>query len=195
MRSYQTAALCVVISLLVTGCHPGRPLGQSGIVVTPPSSWRSVPATTWMVPGQPLAAWSGPGGASLVVYRALPMPGGSPAAALVALANRLENLPGLSVRVKRIESLPQASAARVEVVAPGTGVALAPSGSGTPVAPGGETLVPTRQVTVAFVRPEATYHIAWHVPEASYSHIEPDIKAVLDSVQFRSYGVSSYESD
>ena len=33
--------------------------------------------TTWMVPGVPLRAWSGPDGASLVLYRTLPVPGAS----------------------------------------------------------------------------------------------------------------------
>jgi hypothetical protein len=123
------------------------------------------------------------------------MPGGSPAAVVEALANRLENLPGLTLKEKRVETLGGTSAARVEIVAPGTGDALAPSGSGTPIAAEGETLVPTRQVTLGFVRSDGTYFIAWHAPEAAYSQIEPDIKTILASLQFTSSGESSSYSD
>jgi hypothetical protein len=148
-----------------------------------------------MTPGTPLAAWEGPQGSSLVVYRALPSPGGSAAATLVALANRLENLPGLTLREKRVESLGDTSAARIEVVAPGTGAALAPSGTGTPVAPPGKTLVPTRQIIVALVETEWTYYITWHVPESAYKQIEPDIKLTLESLQRTSSGASAYGAD
>jgi hypothetical protein len=195
MRSFWTVALVVVVHVAVSGCQPSAALGRSGVVLTPPGSWRSVKASTWMTPGLPLAAWSGPGGSSLVVYRALPIPGGSPAAVVVALSNQLENLPGLTLQVKRVESLGHASAARVEVVAPGTGDALAPSGAGTPVAPDGKALIPTRQVTAAFVRSDGTYYVVWHVPDASYSQIEPDIKTILESIQFTSELRSSSYTD
>ncbi len=56
-----------------------------------------------MVPGTPLAAWSGPDGSSLVAYRTLP--GASPEMLAEALGNRLENLPGLKLLVKRSETL------------------------------------------------------------------------------------------
>jgi hypothetical protein len=123
------------------------------------------------------------------------MPGGSPAAVVVALANRLENLPGLTLKEKRVETLGGTSAARVEVVAPGTGDALAPSGSGTPIAAEGTTLVPTRQVTLGFVRSEGTFYIALHAPEASYSQIEPEIKTILASLRFTTSGDSSSYSN
>jgi hypothetical protein len=195
MRSIWAGVLLVAIHGLVFGCQPSGPLGRSGLQLTPPASWRPVKATTWLTPGLPLGAWSGPSGSSLVVYRTLPIPGGSPAAVARALANRLENLPGLTVHVQRVENLGNVSVARVEVVAAGTGDALAPTGSGTPVVPDGRTLVRTRQVTVVFVRPEATYHLAWHVPEAHYSQIEPDIRTVLESVHLMSSGASSYHAD
>src|SRR5206468_6333015 len=59
----------VVAVLLVVGCQPAAPLGRSGIELTPPASWQRVEPSAWMVPGEPLAAWSGPEGSSLVVYR------------------------------------------------------------------------------------------------------------------------------
>ncbi len=135
-----------------------------------------------MVPGVPLAAWSGPEGSSLVVFRALPVPDGSAAILVEALANRLENLPELQVRDKRTESVGGMTAARVEVVAPGTGDALAASGVGTPIAPPGKTLIRTRQVTLGLARSEATLYLRWHAPESLFERIAPDIRATLDSI-------------
>lgn len=136
-----------------------------------------------MVPGQALAAWSGPEGASLVVYRDLPVPGGSASMIAEALANRLDHLPGLTIRERRTEAVAGTTAARVEVTAPGTGEALAPSGAGTPIAPEGRSLVPTRQVTIGFVRDDATIFLRWHAPESSYERIRADIRATLDSLR------------
>jgi hypothetical protein len=105
-----------------------------------------------------------------------------------ALGNRLENLPGLRLDVKRIETVTGTSAARVEVVAPGVGDAMAPSGTGTPTAPAGKTLIPTRQVTIGLIRPSETLYLTWHMPEASHTHIAPQIDATLESLQFTSSG-------
>jgi len=136
----------------------------------------------------PLAAWSGPDGSSLVVYRTLWVPGGTAEMLAEALGNRLENLPGLRLPVKRTENVAGRVAARVEVVAPGTGGALAATGMGTPVEPPGETLFPTRQVTLGFARPDDTLFLTWHVPESSYERIAPDIQATLESLRFTASG-------
>ena len=48
-------------------------------------------------------------------------PGASAEMLAEALGNRLENLPGLKLLVKRTETVAGIPAARVEVVAPGTG--------------------------------------------------------------------------
>jgi hypothetical protein len=169
---------------LVPGCNPGTPLERAGIALAPPASWHSVSASTWMVPGTPLAAWSGPDQSSLVIYRTLWVPGGSDEMLADALGNRLANLPGLKLVVKRSETVAGLPAARLEVIAPGTGGALAPSGLGE--APSGPKLVPTRQVTLAFVRPTETIYLTWHTPESSYDRIEPDIRTTLQSLQFDS---------
>jgi hypothetical protein len=146
-----------------------------------------------LVPGVPLAAWSGPDGSSLVVYRALAIPGGSGASIVEALANRLDHLPGLEIRERRVDQVAGTTAGRVEVTAPGIGVALAPSGAGTPVAPEGQSLVPTRQVTVALVRPDGTLYLTWHMPESAYARVAPDIQATLDTIRFTSSsGPASY---
>jgi len=105
-----------------------------------------------------------------------------------ALGNRLENLPGLRLDVKRTETVTGTSAARVEVVAPGVGDAMAPSGTGTPTALAGQTLIPTRQVTIGFIRPSETLYLTWHMPESSHAQIAPQIDATLESLQFTSSG-------
>ena len=101
-----------------------------------------------------------------------------------ALANRLANLPGLTVVVHRTETVGETTAARVEVVAPGTGDALAPSGTGIPTAPAGKSLVPTREVTLGFNRPDATLFLTWDIPESSYRRVAGEIKTTLESVRF-----------
>jgi len=173
---------------LITGCEPAGPLGQAGVELTPPASWRSVKRSAWVVPGVPLAAWSGPDGSSLVLYRTLWVPGGTAEMLSEALGNRLENLPGLRLLVKRTETVDGRHAARVEAVAPGTGGALAASGMGTPLERAGKTLVPTRQVTVGFARPDNTLYLTWHIPESSYERIAPEIEATLESLRFSASG-------
>ena len=179
----MTAAL-----VLISGCQPAGPLARAGIDFTVPASWRPVKPTASRVPGVPLAAWAGPDGSSLVLYRTLPVPGGSPAMIAEALANRLENLPELRLVVNRTEKIGDTTAARVEVVAPGTGDALAPSGTGPPTAPAGKTLIPTRQVTLGFHRPDATLFLTWDSPESSYERIAAEIKATLETVRFTTSG-------
>jgi hypothetical protein len=137
-----------------------------------------------MVPGTPLSAWRGPDGASLVLYRTLPSPGVTTAMLVEGLANRLTNLPELKIVARRIEKVAGEPAARVEVIGPGTGDALAPSGVGTPTAPKGKTLEPTRQVTVGIIRSSGPLFLAWHMPESAHALIAPDIEATLGSLKF-----------
>ena len=136
----KLAALIAVIP----GCKPGTLLERAGIRGCAPASWHSVLPATWMVPGTPLAAWSGPDGSSFAIYRTLWVPAGSPEMLAEALGNRLANLPGLKLLVKRSEAIAGIQAARLEVIAPGTGDALAPSGLGQPIQPPGKTLTPVR---------------------------------------------------
>jgi len=105
-----------------------------------------------------------------------------------ALGNRLENLPGLRLVVKRTETVAGTTAARVEVVAPGFGDAMAPSGTGSPIAPAGKSLFATRQVTLGFVRPSETLYLTWHMLESSHDRIAPQIDATLESLRFTSSG-------
>ncbi len=165
------------------GCQPAGLGDAHSVGVEPPASWKRVEPTRWRVPGAALAAWSGPEGSSLVVYRTLPEPGGTAAMIAESLANRMEHLPGVEIRERRTEPVAGRTAARVELVAPGTGDALAPSGAGEFVVPEGRTLVPTRQVTLGFVSPDRTLYLRWHAPEGAYSRIVPDIQATLGSLR------------
>jgi hypothetical protein len=109
------------------------------------------------------------------------------------LANRLTNLPELKVMVKQTEKIAGEQAARVEVIAPGTGDALAPSGLGTPVPPAGKTLELTRQVTLGIMRSNGALFLSWHMPESAHARIAPDIEATLGSLKLSTdTGLSRY---
>jgi hypothetical protein len=184
LRNVLSTVKLAALLAVIPGCNKGTPIERAGISLAPPASWHSAHPSTWMVPGTPLAAWSGPDESSLVIYRTLWVPGGSAEMLADALGNRLENLPGLKLLVKRSESVAGIHAARTEVIAPGTGNSLAPSGLGKVIPD--STLMPTRQVTLAFIRPTETIYLTWHMPEASYDRIEPDIRATLQSLRFDS---------
>ena len=146
VRANKTAILSIVLATgleLLSGCQPAGTLDRAGVAITPPDLGNPSSPCAWAVPGVALAAWAGPDGSSMVLYRILPAPRGTAAQIADALANRLENLPGLRIVVKRTESVAGTSAARIELVAPGTGDAIASSGTGTVIAPEGKSLVPT----------------------------------------------------
>ncbi|WP_422930926.1 hypothetical protein [Singulisphaera sp. PoT] len=159
-----------------------------------PKEWRSVPESTWAVPGTPLAAWSGPHGSSLVVYRSLPMPGGDAAMFSEALYHRLVGLPGMNIVSRTIERLGSVEAARLEAVAPGTGDALAPTGIGVATAPKGQELQATRRIVIGFPRPADTLVMVWHLPETAYGDLREEIQATLKGlhVDVPQAKVSSY---
>ncbi len=172
-----------IVMLPLLGCGPGGWGGGDAVRVEPPRSWKRVEATRWRVPGVAIAAWSGPENSSLVVYRTLPVPDGAAAMIADALVNRMEHLPGVEIRERRTEPVAGRTAARVELTAPGTGDALAPSGAGEFVVPEGQKPVSTRQVTIGFVRPDQTLYLRWHAPEASYDRIAGDVRSTLESLR------------
>lgn len=174
---------------LLPGCEPASPLERSGVTLTPPASWKPVPVQTWAVPGSPLAAWSGPEGASLVVYRQAvpidrPLTESSAEGLLQGVANRLANLPGLTEVLRRTETWGGQPAGRLELVGPGTGDALAPSGSGTPVAPQGQELIPTRRIVVGVPADPAVF-LVWHGPESSSEELQSQVEVIRRGFQFR----------
>jgi hypothetical protein len=169
-----------VLTAATSGCQPGSPLKKAGIELELPSSWQPTEPARWMAPGRALAAWKGPEGSSLVIYRTLPVPGGGSAETIVeSLANRLTNLPELKVLARRTEALAGTTAARVEVLAPGFGDALAPSGIGKPIALEGKTLVPTHEVTIGIPRAAGPVYLTWHAPESAFGRIAPEIEVAL----------------
>ncbi len=168
---------------LVAGCSPAR-TAQSDGAPTLITQWTPTDPSAHVVPGRAVSAWRGPSGAVLVLYRTLVIPGGTAPDVAQAFATRIENLPGLKVVNWSADTVAGENVARVDVVGPGTGDALAPSSTGTAVAPAGKALVPTRQVTVFIVRPDATWQLAWSLPEARYEALAPEIKATVESLRF-----------
>ena len=170
-----------------------EPLAKAGVGLSLTEGWQPVEPARWAVPGKPLAAWSGPEGSSLVVYQALPWPGGTAEMIGKSLATRLSNLPELKIVERRIASVAGQEAVRVESIAPGTGSSLAASGLGKPVAPADQALVPTRQVVVAFPRPGGVLYLAWHMPDPAHETLKAGIDAVLGSLRLSiAGGPSSY---
>src|SRR5262249_17587435 len=112
-------------------------------------------------------------------------PGGTAASYAEGLANRLANLPGLRVVRKGTERVGGAEAAWVEVAAPGVGDALAPSGRGEPVAPGGKPLRPTREAVGALVRPRDPVSLVWHAPEDAADTLTSQVRETLKTLNVR----------
>jgi hypothetical protein len=192
---FRVAPLLIGVSALVLVAHGGGcvpSLGSSDAQLHPPATWQPAAIAGRTMPGTPLQAWSGPQGASLVVYRTLPIPGGSAASLVDELANRLSNLPDLKVVARRTETWSGQEAARVEAIAPGTGDALAPSGTGMPVVPEGRTLVPTHRVALGFPRVTETLWITWHYPESAQSTVAPEIEETLKSLRLPQGPPSKY---
>lgn len=171
----------------VAGCLATEPLERAGVRVEASPDWKPVAATTWPVPGTPLGAWEGPGGSSMVVYQSLPVPGGRASSIAEGLANRLENLPGLRVVSRGTVDVGGTAAARVVAVAPGTGDALAPSGTGVPLLPAGKAMTPTRRVVVSVPREADTLSVVWHAPEAQAEALEARVRATLKSLKVGSH--------
>ena len=181
----------VVLLACVAGCGSSEPLREAGLALSPPEGWRRVEATAWPMPGTPLAAWKGPEGSSLVAYRTLPSPGATAESVGAELANRLVNLPGVRDLARSTPSIAGQTAARIEAVAPGTGDALAPSGTGQAIPPAGKALVDTRRVGVGFPGPAGTLWLAWHFPEAARDRLAPQVEATLKTVRLESRRLAS----
>ena len=176
----------------VAGCSPRSPLDANGINLAPGSEWKTAPFTSWPVPGTPIAAWSGPSGASLVAYLALPAPGLDAKSLGAGLVTRLENLPGLRVVKHEVEKVDGLDAAFVVAVAPGNGNRFAPTGTGEPIAVGGESLKPTRRVNLLIPRDRDTVGILWHAPEEKAKWLDEVVAATLKSVKISRDTLATY---
>lgn len=179
-------ALLLGVLIGAPGCGSQGPLEEAGVNLALPAAWRPVAASSVLVPGELLAAWKGPEGASLVVYRTIPIPGADPRALGTELANRLGNLPDCKVVDQSAVKIGDVRGVRVEVVGPGTGDALAASGMGTPNVPKGGTLVPTRRVSVAVPRGADTVWVDWHFSDEAKQRVTPLVEQILKGVQIQS---------
>lgn len=166
------------------GCEPGSPIAQAGLELELPASWKPIDPKSRMVPGTALAAWSGPQGSTLVLFSTLPIPGGSAESITTSLADRLTNITEMEVKSRKVVDIGNHKAARVEVVAPGTGDTIAPTSVGKPMSPEGKPLIPTREVMVAIAGANQTVRLSWTLPESSRDQILPDIEATLSKLRF-----------
>ncbi|CAN5911633.1 hypothetical protein BH23PLA1_BH23PLA1_19820 [soil metagenome] len=171
-------ACWIGLAILCPGCGHSAP--RSDLVLS--ENWESAEPSQFLVPGEALAAWRGPEGSSLVIYRTLPAPGATAESLAKDLAHRLTNLPELRVESVGFQKIGGRRAARVEAVAPGTGDALAPSGLGKAIAPHGQTLIPTRRINLGFPEPDGPIWFSWHFPESAKETIQPQVEAALATI-------------
>jgi hypothetical protein len=127
--------------------------------------WHAAEPTKFSVPGDPLRAWEGANGESLILYRSLPAPASNARAMAEEFANRLMNLPGASNVEGGTLERGELQLARVDAVAPGDGKSWAPSGLGTPVE-SRTPLIPTHLRAAGLARPAGTYWLVSYYPEA-----------------------------
>lgn len=186
-RSRRRAAAWLALGVAtLAGCEAAGPLEEAGIArLEVPEGWTPAPPSDYSLPGEVKAAWAGPQGSSLVVFRNLPIPNPSPSALAQETAARWRNLPGLTVLSAGAIRVGDAEAARIEALAPGLGDRLAPSGRGEPIDPKGRELVPTHRVSVGIPRRLGTTWIVWHFPESARDAIAPQVDATLRGLVLR----------
>jgi hypothetical protein len=179
--------LVVALLLLASaGCGSSATLDALGISgLAPSGSWKPADPASFVVPGRAIAAWTGPEGSSLVVYRALPAPRTDAEGLVREMTTRMENLPDLRVIKAGVRTVAGVSAAWVEIVAPGTGDALAPSGLGKPIAPEGKRLVPTRRVAIGIAGRDQIVWFLWHSPESAASSLATEVDAAVAKLTIR----------
>jgi hypothetical protein len=183
-RAATRARVAAGLALMMgTGCASRTPLESVEVVLQPPSGWTPVSPDRYLVPGETLAAWSGPSDSSLVVFRTLANPEGTAETLREEIVNRWSNLPEWTIASSGVETLGGAPVARIDVVAPGLGDALVPTGQGRPVAPEGREAIPTRRVALAFVRPADTIQVYWHCPESAWPELQPQWGDCLKSLR------------
>ncbi len=178
---FPSAFFCIgFFVFFISGCVGTNTESDARLILEPGSSWEPVDRQTYLVPGTPLAAWSGPGPSALIVYRTLPVPQGSAETSRTELSNRLLNLPELEIVVDQLESHWDLEVARVEVVAPGSGTRIAPTGLGRPILDGVE-LIPTRRGEIILDQRGRRLHICWIYPESEHEQLGPLVEDLLRS--------------
>ncbi|MBI4606407.1 MAG: hypothetical protein HY721_30960 [Planctomycetes bacterium] len=190
MRGAAVALLpCAVASLaLAVGCQRD-PRTAHAYSLAAPVGWKPWSAgAPPVVPGRVLEAWESPAGpapGSLVVFRSGYLPETTAEQLLVQTRYLLLNLPGLELKAEKVVEAGGRKAALVEVAAPGSGAALAPTGTGKPVSPTGAPLIPTRRLWLRIPRePElGTLELLFHGSEAEEARLRPAWEAVIASLR------------
>lgn len=165
--------------LLAAGCQSSPQSEVSALTarLKLPEGW--TPSTEAPdVPGDRVASWSGPDGATLVLYQTLGASDPRPESLARELANRMTNLPEARVLRSEVVETPSGKAALLETVAPGDGSRLAPSGLGTPKLES-VPLVPTRQIGIGHLAPTRTLWLVAHYPDAIHDRIGPGLERSL----------------
>jgi len=193
-RKERLAVRCALVALALsaTGCGGPSPGATSSVQVDPGPGWTRISTTTPLVPGRCLAAWTGPDGSTLTLVRTLPIPRGTAEGLAAELSSRFENLPGMTREFAGVAKVGSVDAAKVVVVAPGTGGAIAASGLGTPIAPPGVTLIPTRRINLGFVRPDGAEWLIVHHPQPASPALTASIDAIVQGVTVRDASPASY---
>lgn len=172
-----------LIGLLSLGAGCGSNATLAGLGVSglhPSKSWTAADPSSFVVPGRAIAAWRSPEGGSLVVLRALAAPRTNAAGLASELTTRLENLPELRIVKSSLRLVGGVRSAIVEIVAPGPGDALAPSGLGRPIAVDDRPLIPTRRIAVGIPGRNQTVWLIWHAPESAAASLSNEVESVLE---------------
>ena len=101
------------------------------------------------------------------------------------MTTRMENLPELRIVKAGVRSVGGRPAAWIEIVAPGTGDALAPSGLGKPIAPEGKRLQPTRRIAIGIPGRDQTVWLVWHAPDSAAASLATEVDAAIAKLTFR----------
>lgn len=182
----RCGAILVGLALASAGCGSSSKLdaiGLSGLAPSP--SWKVADPSTFLVPGRSVAAWTGPGGSSLVVVDALPAPRTDAGVLAREMTSRLENLPELRIAKSAVRPIGGIPSAWVEIVAPGTEGGLAPTGLGRPIAPEGKKLVPTRRIAAGIPGRDRTVWLIWHAPESEASKLSAEAESAIANLAIR----------
>jgi hypothetical protein len=166
--------------LLAAGCGGGdAPPAR----LTLPAGWAAADPARAIVPGTPLALWTGPGSSSLTLYRSIAIPDPDPAALARETAQRYENFAGVTVHRADAMALKSGpTAARVEATGPGSGDAWVPTPMGQPVPKEGRPVVPTARLLLGIPRPADTIWLVAHYPESARDQVRPALDAAIDSL-------------
>jgi hypothetical protein len=182
-----------VSALLFSGCGDTISLESAGVSgLRPSSGWKSVAPGRYVVPGRAIAAWSGPDGSSLVVFTTLSGPKVGAEGLLKEIRMRFENLPELRIVEASKRIVGGVESAYFEVIAPGTGDELAPTGLGKPIALQGKTLIATRRISLGIPGQTRNLWLTWHAPDNSATSLKAEVASATRDMIVQERPQSSY---